>query len=349
MIERLVAWISTIPYLDNKYGQALGILITFAILAKLVLIAFNIYLQRVARKTKTKVDDYIFENTKRPLFYLIILYGAKVAATHLRIFFLFEKLIASLLVGISLIIVSRTVVVLIGAWGEIFAKRTKTKIDEVLLPLFCRAIRVVLVVVGLMWILDIWQINITPYLAGVGISGLVLGLALQDSLKNVFGGITLILDKTFQVDDKIKLESGEVGTIHDIGLRSTKLITYDNEVIYIPNGYLANSRVQNYTRPNPKVRTSVQFGITYGTDPAKVKQVVLAALKKMDGILEDPAPSVVFLEMADYSLNFAAKFWVAEWGAAYGKKLEATEVIYNALNKAKIIIPFPTRTVYMKK
>ena len=79
------------------------------------------------------------------------------------------------------------------------------------------------------------------------------------------------------------MESGEVGTIHDIGLRSTKLVNFDNEIIYVPNGYLANSRVQNYTRPSPKVRVSVDFGVEYGSDIEKVKKVVLNVVNKMEG------------------------------------------------------------------
>jgi small-conductance mechanosensitive channel len=172
---------------------------------------------------------------------------------------------------------------------------------------------------------------------------------LQDSLKNVFGGITLILDKTFRVGDKIKLESGEVGEIEDIGLRSTKLRTYDNELIYVPNGQLANARVQNYTRPTEMVRVSVVFGVEYGSDVKKVQKTVLGVIKKIKDILDKPEPTVQFLEMGDFSLNFAARFWVPRWDKSFGKKLEATEKIYDALNKAKIGIAFPTQTIYLKK
>ncbi len=196
--------------------------------------------------------------------------------------------------------------------------------------------------------LDIWQIDITPYLAGVGVSGIVLGLSLQDSLKNIFGGVTLILDKTFKYGDKIKLESGEVGTIHDIGLRSTKLVTFDNEVVYIPNGYLANSRVHNYTRPSPKVRVVIDFGVEYGSDVQKVKKLIMKEIKALK-VMDEPSPSVEFVTMGDSALLFKAKFWVEQWNEAYGYKLDATERIYNALNKEKIGIPFPTQTVYLRK
>jgi len=159
----------------------------------------------------------------------------------------------------------------------------------------------------------------------------------------------MILDKTLKVGDKIKIESGEVGEIHDVGLRSTKIKTYDNQIIVVPNGQLVNSRIQNYTKPNSKIRVTVQFGVEYGTEIKKVKDLVKKTVLSMKEIMEDPAPVINFETMGDFALNFTAKFWVSNWGEAYGKKLEATEKIYNALNAAKINIPFPTQTVYLKK
>ena len=116
--------------------------------------------------------------------------------------------------------------IIIQTWGDAFARKTKTHIDEVLLPLFHKTNKVIIVMIAVMWILHLWGVDITPYLAGVGISGLVLGLALQDALKNVFGGIALILDKSFNIGDAIRLESGDTGVVQEIGLRSTKILTY---------------------------------------------------------------------------------------------------------------------------
>jgi small-conductance mechanosensitive channel len=93
----------------------------------------------------------------------------------------------------------------------------------------------------------------------------------------------------------------------------------------------------------------VLFGVEYGTDVEKVRKLVLPILKEMKGVLKEPAPTVHFTEMGDFALKFKANFWVEKWNMAYDKKIEATEKIYNALNKAGIGIPFPTQTVYFKK
>jgi MscS family membrane protein len=348
-MEGFVRLIENLPlggYEQNVFVHGAFVLALFVLVGLALLFVYSHYLQRLAKKTKTEFDDMILNHTKKPFFYLILAYGLKVAVLTTGITGTASNVVNSIMAAVFALIILRAIDVIIETWGLTMAKKTKTNIDDVLLPLFHKMVNVIFVIVALLWILKIWGIDIGPYLAGVGISGIVLGLALQDSLKNILGGITLILDKTFQPGDKIKLESGEVGIIHEIGLRSTKLTTFDNEIIYIPNGYLANSRIQNYTRPNPKVRVVVPFGVEYGTELTAVKEVILKELKAMD-IMEDPEPLVHFVEMGDSALTFEAKFWVKRWDEAYGPKLEATERIYNALNKANIGIPFPTRTVYM--
>ncbi len=335
-------------YFQNRYLFALLIVILFTILAKVVLWICKLYLHRIAAKTKTKIDDLLFQNVHRPLFYFIIIYGIKVALYALDIDGFFNKIINMVLAGVFVLILSRTLDAIIETWGLNFAKKTRTNIDEVLLPLFHRASKVILIIIFLLWCLRIWSIDITPYLAGVGIGGVVLGLALQDSLKNVFGGISLILDKSFNLEDTIQLESGDVGRVQEIGLRSTKLLTPDNEIIFVPNGQLANMRIRNVAKPTPKLRKTVDFSVEYGADTDKVKKIVLQAIEKMENVYDDPVPDVIFVEMGDYGLKFKARFWV-DWDKGYDKWVEATGLIYEALHKAKMGIPYPTRTIFMKR
>ncbi len=351
MQELLLSLFQRIPpfyYNNNPYLLSLGIIILFGLLAKILLWIFSAYLRKIAHKTKTKLDDLIFDNTRKPLFYLIAVYGLKLALLNLEINGVWGKIIDTLMAAVFIFILSRVLDIIIETWGYGFAKQTKTNIDEVLLPLFHRASKVIFVVILLMWVLHLWSIDITPYLAGVGIGGVVLGLALQDSLKNVFGGVSLILDKSFNLEDTIQLESGELGRIQEIGLRSTKLLTPDNEIIFIPNGQLANMRIRNLAQPNPKLRKTVDFSVEYDTDVDKVKKVALQAIKKMEGLYEDPAADIIFVEMGDYGLKFKARFWV-DWNKGYDKWVEATGLIYEGLQKAKIGIPYPTHTVHLKK
>ena len=350
MKDLILSWISTLPgasYLDNPYIMAGVVLVLFILLAFFVLFVFHKYLEKIAHKTKSKIDDMIFDTTKKPIFYLILIYGIRVAVVGLNAGAFTMRVIDSFLAFVFSLILLRVFDTIVQAWGDSLAKKTKTNIDDVLLPLVHKALKVIFVIVALLWILKIWSIDITPYLAGAGILGLVLGMALQDSLKNVFGGVSLIMDKNFNLGDAIRLESGELGTISEIGLRSTKMLSFDREVIFVPNGQLANMRIRNFVKPDKKVRKIVEFGVEYGSDPEKVKKVVLGALKKIKDISDDPYMDVILVGMGDSSLNFKARFWV-DWDDAYGKWVEATQAIYSALEKAGIKIPFPTRTVYMK-
>ncbi len=349
--ELLLNWLSLLPggeVWSNKYVFSVLIIFGFVLLAQLIQFLGTKYLEKIAKKTSSKLDDLILQKTKHPLFLVIIGLGLKFGLANLGWDGMLSNLINSLLAVLFLLLLSRSVDVAIEAWGMHFAKITKTKIDEVLLPLFHKFTKVVFVIIAFMWVLHLWGIDITPYLAGVGISGLVLGLALQDTFKNVFGGISLILDQNFNIGDAIKLESGEMGVVKEIGLRSTQIVTYDNELIFVPNGQLANGRIRNFLKPNIRIRKIVNFSVEYGTPPEKVKKIVLKTITGIKGIYHEPYIDVIFVEMGDFGLKFQARFW-ADWDNAYTKWLEATEAIYNALNKAKIGIPFPTQTVYLKK
>lgn len=341
--------LGTFPQAENIWVQSGIILLAFVVLAFVLRFVVEKLVLKIIGKTKTEVDDLIVDYMKKPLFFLIIVLGLRAAVLPLTSNKIILNIIESLSAIIFMYIIAGVVNILITNWGEKLASKTKTDLDETLLPLLHKAVNVILFVIVAIWVLSIWNIDITPYLAGLGIGGLVLGFALQDSLKNIFGGISLIIDRAYSVGDWIHLESGETGIIQDIGLRSTKLSTFDNQLIVVPNGQLANAKIQNISRPDKKLRVVVNFGAEYGAKIEKVKKTVETTLKKIKDISDDPAPDVIFTEMADFALLFQARFWVDDYNNAFAKKLEATEKIYNALNKAKIGIPFPTQTLYVKK
>ena len=110
-----------------------------------------------------------------------------------------------------------------------------------------------------------------------------------------------------------------------------------------------NKKFKNFVLPDPIIRVVINFGVAYGTDIDKVEEVVLSAIRKIENISEDPAPTIEFIEMGDFALSMKAKFWVPDYVDQYNKWLEATKLVYNALNENKINIPFPTQTIYVDK
>lgn len=308
---------------------------------------------RLTKKTKTKVDDLIVEKTKKPFYYIILFYGFRLALYPLTISPLFEnilvKIIYSLIIITIFYIISKSLNIIIEEWGKSVCKRTKSNLDDQLLSLFHKIINITIIIIAILVILSQWGIKITPILASLGIAGIALGLALQNTLGNVFGGVQMILDENMDIGDQVKIGSDISGTVDEIGIRSTKIVTFDNELLIVPNGQLANMTIQNISKPAPHVRVVINFGVEYGSDPKRVKKVIEEALDKTKFVLKKPAHDVIFTEMGDFALKFQARFWIESYKTRIEAKVEANNLIYEALKKNNIGIPFPTQTIHLKK
>jgi len=284
---------------------------------------------------------------------ILVLIGIKLALLPLNLTEIFVKtadyIIWSLVIVLTTYIVIAVAGIIIEEWGKRWAAKTKSKADDQLISMFHKFSNIIFVILGLIFILHLLGVQIMPLVASLGIAGIAVAFALQNTLGNIFGGISLILDKSVKVDDVIKLDQDTYGTVIDVGLRSTKIKTWSNEVIIIPNGKLADSRIQNYVLPDPSVRIELPFTVEYGSDVDKVKKIVLAEINKLANVLKDPQPQVMFVEMGEFSLNFKAFFWISSYTERFETKEKANCLIYDALRRNKIGIPFPTRTVYLKK
>ena len=189
MIPEIINWLNSLPYaylLQNKYIASALILILSVLAAKLVLFIFKKYIAKIAKKTTTQVDDMIVDRTERPIFFLIMAFGLKWAVYNITTHSIANKLVDSLMAVLFIFIIIRIIDIVVEAWAITFAKKTKTNLDDTLMPLTHKAVRVIFMIIAFMWVLRIWEVDITPYLAGAGIAGLVLGMALQDTMKNVF-------------------------------------------------------------------------------------------------------------------------------------------------------------------
>ena len=337
-------------YLGNPWIQSLMIVVLSLVLTLALRAALRVILLPLVRKTQTEIDDIVIQTVKGIVTYVIPLIGLMVALLPLS---LTTPVPQSALFSLLTVLLMRSAIVFVDVLSQwlktTWVTRTQSTLDDALLPLMGKAIKVVVVLLGVLLILQRWEIEIAPMLGALGIGGLAIGLALNSSLANIFGGIQLILDRSINVGDKIMLESGEVGVVQDIGLRSTKLRTYDNELLSLPNSQLSDARVKNFTKPDVSIRVTVNFGVAYGSDVARVKEVVLDAISNLDDISREPGPQVLFLNMGDFSLDMSARVWVDDYDLQFGRQLEMTELVYNILNKNGIEIPFPTRTVYMKQ
>lgn len=338
-------------YISNPYLRALAILVGFFIILKIFVFVIERIVLKIASKTKTELDDKIIHESRKPISFIILLFGLKIALGGISIPYLelVSKILITLIILGVFYLITRIFNLLLENWGEKLVSRTKSTLDDNLLNLAHKVIKVVMVILGLMYILSFWGVEITPLLASLGIGGIAIAFALQSTLGNIFGGVSLLIDRSVKVGDRIQLESGESGIVLDVGLRSTKIKTWNNDIIVIPNGQLSNSRVQNFLSDDRKARVVIDFGVEYGSNIDHVEKIVLKAIENIDGRLDDPTPIVEFYQMGDSALLFRAKFWVGDVGKRYSAKIASTKAIYNALNKEKIVIPFPQMDVHLKK
>jgi len=237
---------------------------------------------------------------------------------------------------------------LIEFWKTV-VKRVNKKTVESLTSMLHGIFKIVILVLVLVYILHYWGVQITPLLAGLGIAGLAVALAIQPTLANIFSGIAMILDDSARVGDLVYLDANTKGKILSIGLRSTKINTFDNETIIIPNSKLADSTIQNVALPEPKSRVVVPFSVAYGVEVDKIKEIIVKELKTIKLVCKDPEPIVRFIEMGNSSLNFKAYYYVDNYDDRFISIDEANTKIYNILRKNNIEIPFQQLDVHIKK
>lgn len=336
----------------NKYILSLIILTIFFTISQLFVFISQKIILRLTKKTKTDIDDLIVAKTSKPISLILLLIGIRFAIIPQKIradiLDMIEHAIASLIIAIITYIAIVVLNIIISNWGKKFASKTESRIDDEVVSLFQKFARIALSFIGLIFILDAWGVKVGPLLASLGIAGLAVAFALQTTLGNIFGGISLIIDKSITVDDFIKLDDNTQGFVTDIGLRSTKIKSLDGDLIILPNGKLADSKIYNYHKPLPTTRVTVEFGVKYGSDVENVRNITMSEIKSLNLALKAPEPQVILDELGDFALRFKAFFWVS----SIQKKVEAKEAaltaIYNALARNNISIPFPTRTIYLK-
>ncbi|TYB72208.1 mechanosensitive ion channel [Bizionia gelidisalsuginis] len=195
-------------------------------------------------------------------------------------------------------------------------------------------LKIVLILV----ILGTVGIETTSFAAVLAAGGLAVGLALQGSLSNFAGGILIMILKPFKIGDFIDAQ-GQSGTVKEIDIFNTKLLTTNNQEVIMPNGALSNGNIVNYSTESTR-RVNLTFGVGYDSDIKKTKEVILGVINSHPAILKDPAPAVNVSELADSSINFFTRAWVnqADYWDVHFYLIERTK---EAFDEAGIDIPYP--------
>jgi small-conductance mechanosensitive channel len=201
-------------------------------------------------------------------------------------------------------------------------------------------------------VLDRLKITITPFLASLGIGGLVVALALQDTLSNFFSGIYIFFDKPIRIGDYIMLESGQEGYVAHIGWRNTRIRMLPNNMVIVPNAKLVSSQITNFYLPEPELAVLVQVGVSYQSDLEKVEKVTIEVAKEVlqetQGGVREFDPFIRYHTFSDFSINFTVILRAKEYVDKYLITHEFIKRLHKRYLREGIEIPFPIRTVYMK-
>lgn len=236
-------------------------------------------------------------------------------------------------------------------WLSSFSKETESKLDDMLSPVVRKSLRVTIVILALVQVATILSDKpITSILAGLGVGGLALALAAQDTIKNFFGSFVLFVDKPFEMGDRIVV-GGADGPVEEVGLRSTRIRNLDGHLITIPNGELAHKEIRNISK-RPYLKRTANITITYDTPPEKVEravEIIKSLLENHEGMNPDFPPRVVFNEFLDAALNILVIYWYTppdHWAfQAFNERINLE--ILRRFNEEGIEFAFPTQTLYL--
>jgi len=345
-IQRLIGEIWAIAYI-----RAATFVLASVIVAKLADWIITRGVMRFARSSRTPLDERVVELLHRPIFLSVVFAGLHLATYELTLGppyrFITESIIQTLVVIVWTVAAVRLVSFIFRRLSE--SERVDWVSDRTL-PLVSNGFKVIILALTVYFLFLAWHIDPTAWLASAGIIGIALGLAAQESLGNLFGGFSIMLDAPYRVGDFVVLAGGERGQVTQIGLRSTRILTRDGIEITLPNAQIANAQITNESGgPAPKQRVRAEIGVAYGSDIDHVTDVLTAAAESVEWVTDDPAPRVRFMEFGDSSLVFHVLVWIDDPLYRLRCLDHLNRAIYKGLAEAGITIPFPQRDLWLKQ
>jgi len=323
---------------------------TFVSLLLLRRLLFGL-LQRFSRRTETRVDDILVASLRIPSLVLIV---ALTIYLGITVAGLPERFAPAATKGIYLSIILTITMALANVSDRLLAYfLQKVELPISTTSLLLAVVRAVVYVLGILIMLNFLGISIAPIITALGVGGLAMALALQDTLSNLFAGIHIMAEQTIRVGDYVRLETGQEGVVEDISWRTTRVRMLPNNMVIVPNNKLSQSVITNYHLPERQMVLQVPVSVSYAADPAVVEAALLdearLAAAELPGLLADPAPSVQFRPgFGESSLNFSLLCHIREMADQNAVLSGLNRRILLRFRREGIEFPFPTRTVILR-
>ncbi|MFE5189950.1 mechanosensitive ion channel family protein [Streptomyces sp. NPDC056628] len=328
-----------------------GIAVAAGLLAALALRILLRWLRKHADRTRWSGDDLIVDVLRTVVPWAAFLGGAASAGAALPLTSTVQRHVNQTLTVVLIFVVTLAAARgIAGVMGSVTQSRPGVAGSA---TIFVNITRVLVLAIGFLVVLQTLGISIAPMLTALGVGGLAVALALQDTLANLFAGIHILASKTVQRGDYIRLASGEEGYVEDINWRQTTVRALSNNLIVVPNGALAKTNMTNFMRPGQELTILVQVGVAYDSDLDLVErvtaEVVAEVMKDVEGALPEHEPVIRFHTFGDSRIGFTVILGVGEFSDQYRIKHEFIKRLHRRYRREGIRIPAPTRTVAIQQ
>jgi small-conductance mechanosensitive channel len=305
-----------------------------------------------AAGTDSHLDVVVTQTLRGPIVLWSIILGLHLATQNSRLPARYLHHLPAILSALGVLAVTIAVSRLAGNAVRFYGARVKGA--QSVTSLTQRLAQIVVLAIGMVWLLKVvFDLSLTPILTTLGVGGLAVALALQETLSNLFAGFYVSISGLVRIGDYIKLNTGEEGYVQDINWRCTTMRTINDNLVVVPNSKLGQAIFTNYYLPEPRMGLSISLGVGYDSDVDRVEKILreetLAAAADISGLLTDPAPTIRFNPgPSDWSLIYQINFNIGQFADQYLVQSELRKRLYKRLVREGISMPFPTHNVIME-
>ena len=342
---------------------AFSVFLGFVVAALIVRIIISLIHRRLKNQDTSSVTSIILQSVKTPITTILLISG--LLSAYLLVLGIEDVLpsgfsdtrdlsikiwkIMSIL--ITTFAIAKTIDHLIDWYLLNIAEKTETKIDDTLLPTLRRVLPITIYAAGALVAIDSIGISISPILAGLGIGGLAVALAVQPTLSNFFAGTYVVTEGELKEGDFIELEGGPSGYVEEVGWRSTKIRSRFNNLVIIPNSRMAESIVTNYFSPTPAMNVIVTGGVAYESNLVDVEKYALeearTVIEESEKAIKGTEPSFGFSNFGDSNVDFYVFLQAIDRAGTFGLRSELIKRIHDRFNREGIEINYPVRKLIL--
>lgn len=349
--------------LDNQLLQhtlyAVAIVIASALLGRVIKFLLNTLFKKIFAQTRTNLDDLLLDVLRGRVTTLSIIGGTYIGlreiekgisfsnTTALQIISYFDIALFVFLVFVLARLIIKIVQTTFTWYLDDVARKTHATITPTIAPLTSKIINILLFLIAFMIVLDHFGVNIGSLLVSLGVGSLAFALAAQETIANMIAGFVILIDQPFRVGDRIKLPTGEEGDVMQIGLRSTRVIAVDNNMLVIPNSDLVKNRILNFTFPGKAMRTVIDVGVSHTTDIPKAKELLSKIIKEQSGLSPEFPIIIQVNAITESSIILRLVIESEDFGERFGIESDIRERILSEFSSSGISIAYPQRVIHL--